>query len=374
MTKKSIIDYAHLFSLALKEGSPVPRHPQTAKEWAAAIDESDSPAPIGALESLCEAGEHVRTAFKRRKNDTLGVVDSLDAANCDAQLIFKERPLATPPNVHAAMSHLETHWARPDGEEIVTALDKMRCSTQLASGFFYRWRWPRGERPEVIQTWLDVRKEWHRELRQKLQSAREFLDSPLLCTKAAIRHERGYSGPLPTWASQWWPEWEKVRGTAQPETEAVWLNTFMLEDAANWLSENTGIVWYVHDEFGRALAKATKTQFYGPGAEAAEAILSETGKRNIVASIRAQGTGKNLQMFNRQLVANLPQNGGEWQQMLGRTHRPGQGAQEVHTWVYRHCHVYRDALTRAQANAEYVRQTEGGLPKLLQAKYEFNTM
>ena len=81
--------------------------------------------------------------------------------------------------------------------------------------------------------------------------------------------------------------------------------------------------------FGRAVAEAGDFPFYGAGDVAAAGILQENGKRTVVASIKAHGTGRNLQAFCRNLVANPPSDGATWEQLLGRTHRQGQEADEV---------------------------------------------
>ena len=180
LTKKSIKDYAHLSNLALRDGSPTPLHWPTVEEWGGAIDPSDWPSPIGKLAALCQPGEHIHKGWRRRLTSTPGVVSSPDKGNCDASLVFHQREVKVPVAVKDALALLETTWQRPDGEELVDAMSKARCARELACGFYYRWRWPRGEPKEVIEAWLEARKAWHKELREKLKSSREFLDpSPL---------------------------------------------------------------------------------------------------------------------------------------------------------------------------------------------------
>lgn len=430
LTTKSLKDYAHLSALALKEGSPTPLHWPTVEEWAGAIDPCDYPSGIGALSALCAPGEHVREGFRRRLEDSRGVVASPATMSCTAGLNFYERPATAPGSVQDALTALLGTWTRPDGEELVSALDVHRCAKELSSGFFYHWIWPRAESLEVRERWLRVRRDWHKEMREKLKQSKEFMDSPLLLVKAAIRWHDGFVvvekkgghqhsprcyeaehwcgsdsdeistncnhdcvlnllckipegevrheipphtkiAPQPTWDAQLWPEWREVRDTAKPETEGVWIDDFLARDAAAWCREPVGICWYEHDLFGRRVAELADAPLFGPGKESSDALVLERGLRSVVASIRSHGTGKNLQCFSRNLVANTPSDAAVWEQLLGRTHRQGQESDEVSTYVYRHTAVNIEALSRAKMLAMYIQETMGGSQKLLRASYGF---
>jgi hypothetical protein len=393
LTTKSIKDYAHLAALALKAGSPAPLHWPTVEEWSGAIDPSDWPTDIGELSALCKPGEHVRDGYRRRLEQTPGVVASPATMSCPASLTVLERRIIAPPAINEALAALYGSWQRPDGEELVSALDVSRCAKEISSGFFYRWRWPRGETPEVIAKWLQVRKDWHKEMREKLKQSKEFLDSPFLLAKAAIRWHDGYThirrdadgkelaretipphtknGPQPVWASTTWPDWLALRDSAQPETEGVWIDDYLAQDAAAWCREGSGICWYEHDLFGRRVAELAGAPLFGAGTEASTRLIGERGERSIVASIRSHGTGKNLQQFARNLVANTPSDAAIWEQLIGRTHRQGQLADEVLVLVYRHTPVVIEALDRARMLAQYIQDTMGGSQKLLRATYSF---
>lgn len=412
LTTRSLKDYAHLSGIALGDGAPTPLHWPTVEEWAGALDPSDWPTGIGDLSKFCDPGEHVRDGFRRRLECTAGVVSSPATMSCPASLTISERPVETPKGIHDALGKLYGTWQRPDGEELVSALDIHRCAKEISSGFYYHWIWPRQEALEIRKTWLNARKEWHRELREKLKHSREFMDSPLLLTKAAIRWFDGYvhiehththgascynynqhgdpttlkcerpthenrievppftkHGPLPTWESETWLEWKAKRDTAEPETEGVWIDEFLARDAAAWAGSNLGIVWSEHDVFGRRVAQLADRPYYGAGADASARVITEGGSRAIVASIRAHGTGKNLQAFARNLFANVPSDAAQWEQALGRTHRQGQLADEVTVEIYQHTPPVREALQKARMYAQYIEQTMGGSQKLLRATW-----
>lgn len=390
LTSRSLRDYGHLATHALGEGSPVPNHHPTLEEWAASLDPSDFPSPPGRLLTLGTDGD-VRARFRARLVSTPGVVSSGDAASCQASLIISERRVEAPDVVKKHLAALEATWQRPDGDELVDALSKARCARELACGFFYRWRWPRGEPVPVIEAWLAARKEWHKELREKLKRGGAHMDSPLLCTKAAIRWYEGYthverdrdgneirrfrveprtrSGPLPTWESEHWLRWKEVRDSAKPETEAVWLDDFLVEDSLAWLREGAGLLWYEFAGFAERLARRARDAgdacvVAGPGDDGNARVLSLTGKEAVISSIRAHGTGKNLQQFARNLVANPPSDGATWEQLLGRTHRTGQQADEVTFEVYRHTEAFREAVEKARDFAGYIEGTGFGRQRL----------
>lgn len=396
LTARSIKDYAHLSAHALHNGSPAPLHYPTVEEWAAHLDPLEFRAPAGALARFGGDRRDAREGYRQRVGSTPGVISSGDSASCQASLTVTERPLQVPEVIKKHLRDLDETWARPDGEELVDALSKARCARELSCGFFYRWRWPRKEPVPVIERWLEARKAWHKELRERLKTGGTHMDSPLLVTKAALRWQDGYThierdahgnetrraippktrnGPLPTWDSEFWPEWRVVRDTAKPETEAVWLHDYAVEDSSRWLDEGPGLLWY---EFGgymerlAALRGRGATVYAGPGKEGDATVLGLRGDERVIASIRSHGTGKNLQQFSRNLVANPPSDGATWEQLLGRTHRQGQLADEVTVEVYRHTPALADAVERARDLSEYIEGTLGAKQRLASvAKWGF---
>lgn len=371
ITSKSIKDFAHLSAFALGDSSPLPLDPDVVEQWAAAVDPSDWPAPAGALKAL---GEPVREALQRRITETRGVVSTRTGAAGTSSIVLRERvPPKMPAELAQKIIDLRASFTRPDGEELVTALDVARCARELACGFFYRWRFP--DRPSLaeVEAWFAARKAWHRELREQLRNPKPHLDSPLLLAKAAIRYYAGYQGELPVWESDAWPRWRDLRDSVRHETEAVWVDQYLVNDAAEWAQKHRGIVWYEHEAFGRAIGEKAGTPVHGGGIGAEARILAEKGDRSIAASIRSHGTGRNgLQfLFNEQLVANPPSSGDAWEQLLGRLNRVGQSADEVVTHVYRHTAELRDAIDRALELAKYIEGITSNTQMLLAADVEW---
>ena len=211
MTTKSIKDYAHFSGLSLGKNSPLPLDEDVVAEWAASIDPpklGEAPAPMGALKALCEPGERLRSGFRRRLIETRGVV-ATDDAGIGAGLYTHEREPAggMPESIHEALRTVRLLMQRPDGDELVDAYSVARCARELAAGFFYRWRYPRGEPVPLIKEWLAARKNWRAEVRDKLKHPEPHLDQPMLLANAATRfyhrdeNGKGYEGPLPMWDS-----------------------------------------------------------------------------------------------------------------------------------------------------------------------------
>lgn len=383
-TDKSLKDYCHLIALALKHGAPVPiGDKEVLAEWAEALDPGDWPKPAGKLmdgliaQGFMHGGEHVRDGFRRRLHETWGVVHSQESP-VSVELTLEERKVPfIPVEVSRALVDLRKTWCRPDGEELVDALSLAKCARELACGFYYRWRFPRGEPYTLILEWLAARKAWHQELRKQLKDRQEHLDSEMLCTNAAQRawgdRPQPTRGPkLPEWRAHAWPEWRDVKDKVQPETEAVRLHPYLAEDAARWATEHRGIVWYESTDFGLWVSQISGLPMHGGGPDAGRIIGAERGQRSIIASLKSHGRGRNgLQFyFADQLVAQVPSSAAMWEQFLGRLHRPGQEAEIVRAWVYLHTAELRKAYAQALTRADYVKGTTGAAQKLHATPYD----
>lgn len=375
LTTDSVTQYAHLAALALQERSPLPLESTDLAEWAEALDPgprgSEPISGPGALTALMREGEPLRHAFRRVLRETPGVVIS-DDARLPVKIYLHERKVPeVPAEVQAALDMVRS-GERPDHEALEEAHEVASCARQVGAGFFYHWRFPRGESPELIEEWFAKRKAWNAEVRRKLEYRREWLDSPGLLKAAAERallQRAEVEAEGPTWRSEHWEAWKAIEPQVQPVEAFKWIADFLARDAADWGKQAPGIIWYEHRAWGRRVAELGGFPLYEGGDEASAAIRAEKGDRTIVASIRAHGTGKNLQAFNRALVGNPPSNGGIWEQVLGRTYRTGQ-LKDVHVWVYRHTLEIAAALDQARADARYVLETTGKADILTYAELE----
>ncbi len=379
ITRRSLRDYQHLSELALRKNSPLPNHHPTLMDWAMAIDVSKKePMPPGALLQLCtpeelqsisnvpaprDAQVFVRQAFRRRLVETEGVVATSESALGTSLVITGLRPLV-PAEVKVAIDHLHAHWEIGD-EELVDAMSVARVGRQLAGGFYYRWIWPDGKKDKE---WLEARAAWNKEVRDVLKRSRRGLDSPLLITNAVLRGDFA-SGTYDAWAKV------KDRYNPTPPVEAVWISKFLVEEAIRWGKETChktepGIIWYESDAFGREVAQKGNLPFFGPGMKASVEIARINVKETpvIVCSRPAHGTGKNLQMFCRNLFTAPSPGGVDWEQTIARTHRPGQEADDVFVDVFLHTDDMVGAYNSALLDAKYIEDTQGQKQKLTYAR------
>jgi hypothetical protein len=368
LTTNSILDYAHLSKYALKNRSPVPRpsangNSPTLAEWSSAIDPLPFNSPPGQLIQFCNVNESVREGFGRRLLETPGWVASKPGKDMPrASLTLFERELSIPPIVQTALRDLRKDWVTPGDEYLMYALEVHAKARQLAAGLFTRWIWPRGESAEIVTEWKTARAFWAKEVREKLKGlGKDGEDSVKLLTDAAVNG---------TWKSLHWKRWEAVKDLAKPETEAVWIDKYLAQDAVDWGKKNAGIIWYEHAELGHEIARLGSFPLYGPGS-GEKLQNNEKGDRSVVCSIKANSEGWNLIQFNNNLITTPPSSSKTNEQLLGRTHRSTQKADEVEATYYLHTPEMRKALQDAVRSAEYAEQTKQGRQKLLYCTWGF---
>jgi hypothetical protein len=361
ITRHSIKDFAHLMALALEENSPVPRTWQPITEWAECLDSNQGSRYPGALSLLSptqallpdiDAG---RKVVQARIKDTLGVVAS-ETGSVEATLTFKPLKIKTSDKIEKALKDLQSTWSRPDGEELVSAIDVWRLKSQFLLGGYYKWV----EKPPV--KWLDARREWHRGLREFLSKhSAPHIDSPLLVTNAIrtsnVTLLKGNMTPLKGLYEAW-----KIQECTFPIPNVKWewidfSHLERLRDEINSLGPC--IVWSNYRAPTMALAHILQAPFYGAGE--GDSINGEDGSRTIVASIRAHKEGRNLQAFNVNVMVGSVNAGADWEQLIGRTHRAGQEADEI---VFHLPRYMKDELEKGVEDAKYIEALTGAQQKL----------
>jgi hypothetical protein len=381
LTSKSIHDFAHLAEWALKAGSPVPRpshaHGKVALgHWAACVDTDGRPASHnwiwmdglwqwhGNPQTILYAHgqkrqEGVRKAVSHRIATAPGVVATKESSLGTALYIEKWASLPVPTEIAEAIWDVEQTQCRPDGEALDSPVEQWRVLRQLSLGFYYRWVWPNG--PDL--EWLAARSAWNKAVRQKLDHhSQEGYDSPLLVfNRTAREHAAGQRLAI----HRAWEDWCKVKDRPTPPTEAVWVSDAVLDAVVQAVlhSKDPTLVWYSDDAVATALAKRG-LQVVGAGKDIPK---GKTG--TLALSVRSHGTGLNLQAWANNMILTPDQSGLVWEQLLGRTHRPGQEADEVWATVLAHTPAFREALAAAKANAGYIQHTTGQEQKLLLATH-----
>lgn len=379
ITRRSIMDYAHLSKWSLKDGSPLPQSLNDLMDWADALDEGvppeQRPEP-GALMSFCQPGETARQGYRRRLLETPGVVASesplvTKADGTDVSLNIIERQLYNVPvAVGDAVLKLRSTWETPDGEILMTALEASARARELALGFFYRWNWPTVDPAVYAQqghsvkcpptcrkdhVWLEARKDWRKFVRAVIKnsqaSARPFdtEQQVALAVKAGdiIAPNNVYYN------------WTAVRDRWDTDQlkQAVWIDDFVVKDVERWVKScqkvgQKGIVWVESLALLEKLhAALPNVPYYKSGNNG---IMQAT--ETCIAAM-SHKTGKNLQQFDANLVVEISTSGNDWEQLLGRTHRSGQQADEVTAELYLHTVEMWEAFDQARRDSAYVEQT-----------------
>jgi len=348
VSHRSLKDFAHIAQWCLGDGTPLPAKWTELSDWADAIDEVKDDelrmAP-GALQEFCADGENVRQGFRRRLVETPGVVASSEDQLGTSLRIEAFRGLKIPPKVWGMIEDMRETWTTPNGDIITEAVELWRHIRELALGFWYRWI------PAPPKEWLDARREWKKYVRETLKHNRRNLD-----TELQVWNECSHDPDR----SLEWLRWSAVKDSFRPNTVAEWVDYFALDAAIDWMERDGGIVWTEHRAFGELLGKRCRWTYHGAG----DSRILTTDDPAIIASISAHGQGKNLQRYSRNLVVAPPTSGKVWEQLLGRTHRQGQEADEVVCEVFLHVDELRSSFDQARADARYLEDTFGNQQKL----------
>lgn len=374
----SILDFAHLLVMALKENAPVPITVHEQVEWAEALDRRDeygaARAP-GALLELAHPEDRdgggddrvtARRAFRRRLLETPGVVSTVgEGESCNASLYVRGVEHKVSRQTEAWFVKLRGDgtpqnpgWlVPPDDWPLTSPTDVWRHAQELALGLNYRWD------PRPPDDWRAARAAWGKFVRKTVSRGRTY-DSDEHVANAVD------AGKLPEGAAVL-ARWRELRPTFEPNVTAVWHDDCALDVCAEWMRhKDGGIVWTEHNLFARRLAERTGASYFGAEGRTDAGLYIEDAVRGsaVVASIDANREGKNLQgLWYRNLITTPPPVATWWEQVMGRTHRRGQESDEVTVDVLLGCRENYDAVMKAIERARVIRDTTGKVQKLLQA-------
>lgn len=386
ITKRSILDYYQIAHWALRHTSPVPGTWIDCAPWAGAIDQkptgnrrikpgalrhlATSPVELAALskaKSPDEQAAAARALYQRRFAETAGIIVHTRISE-GTPLTIRELDSEAYPTGDR-FDGMRDHWARfrsdwelPGGEPLVDTLEVARHARELALGFYYRWTTP------APDAWLDARREWGRFVRKILKHSHS-LDTEYQVIRA-IEKQR-----VP-----WWQEgasiltvWRGIQPSFVPVTEPCWLSRHMLQTCARWIQNNPrGIVWTEQSAFAERLSAEARAVYYGPEGRdvAGRSIEDHPAGHSLIASMQANGTGRNLQNWNANLLTAPPFTGAKLEQLIGRTHRTGQ-LREVTVDVFLGCSEHSKTWWKAIDDCEYTEGTTGAPQKVSIASMEF---
>lgn len=375
MTSKSLHDCSHLSNMALRGKSPIPRDSYHLRCWSEAIDVAGRPGasewqmveplakwagtPIENMRGQ-QRRNIIREAFQSRLRSSPGVVASRQGSLGCSLVIQHVDNIPIPADIMRLMRSVTDSGITPTGDIIPDDITAWRTMRHLASGFYYRWDWVDGRED---QEWLHARKTWNRHVRAELQyRCREGYDSPFLVS-AKVDRECRESTLRKTAIHRSWMAWKDQKQKPAPPTVAVWVDKYLVTFALEWLSSQSdpSIIWFETSAIGDELAQHMPV--YRAGDD------PPRHAHNCAMSIKAHGIGKNLQSWSNQIILEPPTGGLIWEQLLGRTHRQGQNADEVYASVCTHAAPFQRALSTAIEEAQFVESSSGNSQKLIFATH-----
>lgn len=414
LTSRSLMDFHHFLALALGiEAMPLPAPRKEAKVWARAVDEKVvSRARPGALRLLLPPKEkpslkNVRLAVGRRIRETPGVV-ATTTESVEVPIIIEPFHPKLPRAILHHFENLIQRKTTPIGEEAFPQ-DIYRHARTLANGFYYRWD-PAPPRPwsiarsawksfannilemgdlapplfrakagvfeafgkteeeafEALSVELDdpdygLRDAKKEQLLEEMQCTAMYFDSELQVANGVRYGQLKDDGVLKAW--------QDIRKTFTPNSVPEWVTTSILQEA---LERDTGhsLIWVEHRATAAMLSKLSGLPYYGRlGMSEKGDFIGDHKKGSAILSIAANAEGRNLQHFSHNLVINPPASGKIWEQLLGRTHRPGQKADTITVEVMLGHPTITGQLVQARRDARFIQSTTGQPQKLLLADF-----
>lgn len=363
ITTRSILDFAHVLSWCMPgDKMPLPQVVAELEVWAAALDEikfndDRKQVEVGALKKLCSGAEEwtrdgVRKAFKRRMDETPGIV-ALDVEGCAASLNVVLMPVIGYNEKTRALAKKLRAGEKPNGDPVTDddLAARWRIFRTLTSGFWHDWQ------PPPAKGWLEIRRKWKRTVRRVLEEREPGLESEALVAKAAK------AGKLDMQALLDYAGWMTIKDSYVPNVVPVWVDDRMVRFVDGWRKEHVGIIWVSEVALGEKLQEDLGLPYFHELGLCGKKTIEDADPKDgcIVASVGSNAEGRNLQRWNDNLIISPPPTGSE--QLCGRTHRPGQDADEVWVEVAIGCDVERECWAQAMRDVRYAEAVEG--PKKL---------
>jgi len=361
ITAKSLSDYQHLTHAALGDKSPLPTTAAATFRWGRVLNAGESPSAYERhlLRPLLQWSgetnddqESYRNAFQKRFTSAPGIV-VYGEKKLGTSLLFQAiEPRAPNAQVLSLIKKVATDYETPDGEPIDHAIHCYKWLAELTSGFYNSLVWPSAEvfadrrklpLPEAelrlahAKEHLVLEQEYHKELRQFFKDAPAGLDTPREVGTAIFKGKIG--GPL---ADLWFAVKDAdFAGRPDRDSIPVRVDDYKVQEVVTWAKsvKPGGIAWVHHIEMGewvvQALKEAGIDALHCPAG--ADELLESVGDPNrggkgdriVVASMEAHATGRNLQAFQHQFLVQWPRSPLLAEQVVGRTHRTGQAADEL---------------------------------------------
>lgn len=358
LVSKSILECAHILKWTHKQYAPLPSGDELIV-WANALDEKVNPlqrvrpGPItewyqGPPTTALIAG---RRGFARRLTSTPGII-ATSTETVASSLRIEPLYYRIPATTDAYFKDLRADWRTPDGWTHGEASVIWQRARELAAGFHGIWS------PRPPDEWMTARSQWAGFVRNFLSTSRS-LDTELQVRKGVLAGEIDDDGLYAAWA--------RIAPSFTIQPKDVWHDDTALTICQQWAAKPAGIVWVSHVFFGQELARRTGMPYFrtdaaddnGRPLNKMADVYRESGKPppTIICSTDSCVAGQNLQPWNRNLITTPASGNLEWEQLLGRTHRFGQLADEVTCEVMFGCYEHFDSWMKALAAAHALGDT-----------------
>ena len=217
---------------------------------------------------------------------------------------------------------MDNEGVAPDGDELLPH-ERFRYIRELVLGFYYYWD------PPAPYWWLEARKNWKRFVRSVLERNEPGLESEF-AVATAVMEGRLQDGGVHE-------RWMEVRDDFVPNSVPKWLTFDPLHQIIKDVKKlGPAIVWVHHVCVGRKLQDLSGWRYYGAKGRDDEGNFIEDvpGDEPIIASIDSNSEGRNLQFkFHKNYIVTPVTMGSQMEQLMGRTHRAGQTADNVEFYV-----------------------------------------
>lgn len=419
ITSKSINEYWHLIKHCLRDRCPLPVSVSIKNDWAALIDaQASAPdaeqGPMGSapiMPLVQWARKHFpdtkggfpedvygfRRAYKARLNSTPGVVSGGDNLIGTSLIMHNEPAGVFSPELDELCKKVQDKWLTPNDDEIDHAIHKWKWLYELSAGFYNELTWPTPEdyakRKKITEPeakgFLEHARIHHTSGQQYFKVLREWLltrskpgmDTPFLVGQEMMRNK---DQNVPTEMYQLWRDWKDLYfdGIPERDSRAVRICDYKIKAAVKWVHalreekpKSGAIMWLYHKAAGVWLVEELKKAgvanvMHCPAGDVYnDLIRNEANKHCImVASIKAHGTGKNLQHFSEMYFFQWPRPAKDAEQTIGRLHRTGQMADEITCVTNNTMQIDQMNFAACLNDALYIHQTRNR-QKLIYASY-----
>jgi hypothetical protein len=340
ITRDSIKDFYHLCYYALDDKSPLPRDYHTIEIWSQYTDAKSE-----------KSNEAAKKFVADRLETTLGFISYQDLkADCQSTIILEKRDAKHDKTQIEYLKKLLEKWETPSGFPLIDPLSVHRVKSQIETGFYYEWT------PSAPTEWMLKRKEFSTLMREKI--GHKNIDSFGQAKEHLFEHGANHEKEVIK-------EWLEIEPTFKPNPVPYWISSNIIELCLKWLKTNVGIVWTDTTAFALELQKKSGLIYYGKNGEDDNGNIIEDHphNRSLIACVQSNGIGRNLQKWNKNLIVHLSSSSQINEQLLGRTHRYGQIADEVVFTIINHDND--ETINKALNEALYIQQTTKHTQKLL---------